>query len=130
MKFKYLILPLPLFLNALLGQQTSELNEEGFKTATVSDFLSSKYTWEKQEEEKEQAPKVEVENKTPYKLVDQKKAEREAVIEARLQPTLDIDDPAASNENRPLDELGLDTVLLREYQVTELYSPIMRMSEL
>jgi hypothetical protein len=126
MRLKYLLLPLPLFLTALSGQSTSERNAEGFKTATVSDFLSSKYTWEKQEEE---APQVVAENKTPFKPVNQKLAEREAIIEARLRPTLDIDDPI-SNEDIPEDELGLDTVQLREFQVSELYSPLMRMSEM
>jgi len=72
---------------------------------------------------------VVAENKTPFKPVNQKLAEREAIIEARLRPTLDIDDPI-SNEDIPEDELGLDTVQLREFQVSELYSPLMRMSEM
>ena len=75
----------------------------------------------------EEAPKVEIVNDTPLKTVDQRIAQRNAVIQARLQPTLPIDDPA---NDIPEDELGLDTVELREFKVSELYSPLMRMSEL
>lgn len=131
MKPYLLTLILSLILSPLVAQvEEAELNEEGFKTSTVSDFLKSKYTWEapKNEEESENV----VDNKTPFKPLDQRVAERNEEIKARLQPTLDIDDPAKeeSMEDIPLDELGLDTVELREYQVNELYSPLMRMSEI
>lgn len=132
MKPHILILVVSLILSPLFAQvEEAELNEEGFKTSTVSDFLKSKYTWEapKKEEDKEKPKAV---NKTPFKPLDQRIAEREQEIQARLQPTLDIDDPSkeGSVEETPLDELGLDTVELREFQVTELYSPLMRMSEI
>ena len=123
---------LSLVLSPLFAQvDEAELNEEGFKTSTVSDFLKSKYTWEAPKKEGEE-PKEEVVNKTPFKPLDQRVAERNEEIKARLQPTLDIDDPAGeeSPEDIPLDELGLDTVELREFQVNELYSPLMRMSEI
>ena len=132
MKPHILILVLSLVVSPLIAQvEEAELNEEGFKTSTVSDFLKSKYSWEAPKEEGE-AEKEEVVNKTPYKPLDQRIAEREQEIKARLQPTLDIDDPAkeGSIDETPLDELGLDTVELREFQVTELYSPLMRMSEI
>jgi hypothetical protein len=133
MKSLYLILTLTLILNPLLGQtKEEELNEEGFKTSTVSDFLQSKYNWEEQKKENAEQPKLVVENKTPFKPAEQRAAERNAAVEARLRPTLDIDNPSnpESPEEIPLDELGLDTVVLREFQVNELYSPLMRMSEM
>lgn len=132
MKLYYLTLFLSLILSPLFAQvDEAELNEEGFKTSTVSDFLKSKYTWEAPKKEGEESESV-VDNKTPYKPLDQRMAERNEEIKARLQPTLDIDDPAKekSPEDIPLDELGLDTVELREFQVNELYSPLMRMSEI
>jgi|GEM_PF-2480395 len=125
MKSKFLVLLLPFILQPTFGQTEEAVNPEGFKEATISDFLSSKYTWEEAKEDP--APKPVVENKTPFKPIDQKLSEREAAIEARLVPTLDIDDP---NKDIAEDELGLDTVDLREYQISELYSPLMRMSEL
>ena len=125
MNSKFLVLLFPLILQSTFGQTEQPVNPEGFKEATISDFLSSKYQWEEAKENP--APKVLIENKTPFKPIDQKLSEIEATIEARLVPTLDIDDP---NEDIPEDELGLDTVDLREYQISELYSPLMRMSEL
>lgn len=132
MKLYYPTLFLSLILSPLFAQvEEAELNEEGFKTSTVSDFLKSKYTWEAPKKEGEESENV-VDNKTPFKPLDQRLAERNEEIKARLQPTLDIDDPAkeGSTEDIPLDELGLDTVELREFQVNELYSPLMRMSEI
>ena len=131
MKPHHLTLILCLIANAAFAQvDEAELNEEGFKTATVSDFLKSKYTWEEPKKEEEDSKETVV-NKTPYKPLEQRVAERNEEVKARLQPTLDIDDPAKeSPEDIPLDELGLDTVELREFQVNELYSPLMRMSEI
>ena len=131
MKPHHLTLILSLIVSPLLAQvEEAELNEEGFKTATVSDFLNSKYTWEEPKKEEEESKEAVV-NKTPYKPLEQRVAERNEEVKARLQPTLDIDDPGKeSPEDIPLDELGLDTVELREFQVNELYSPLMRMSEI
>ena len=131
MKPQHLILILSLILSPLVAQvEESELNEEGFKTSTVSDFLKSKYSW-KESSEEDETPKEEAVNKTPYKPLEQRIDERNQEIKARLQPTLDIDDPAKEDpEDIPLDELGLDTVELREFQINELYSPLMRMSEI
>lgn len=132
MKPHSLTLILSLMVSPVFAQvDEKELNEEGFKTSTVSDFLKSKYTWEEPKKETEET-KEEVVNKTPYKPLEQRVAERDEEIQARLQPTLDIDDPARDEipEDIPLDELGLDTVELREFQVNELYSPLMRMSEM
>lgn len=131
MKPHYLILILSLLIGPLSAQvDDAELNEEGFKTATVSDFLKSKYTWEEPKEE-EETPQETAVNKTPFKPLEQRVAERNQEVKARLQPTLDIDDPSKEDlEDIPLDELGLDTVELREFQVNELYSPLMRMSEI
>jgi hypothetical protein len=126
MKLRYLIPSLPILLSPLFAQTIQETNKEGFKESTVSDFLNSKYNWDEAKVEKNQ---VEVENKTPFKSASQRNTERNAVVEGRLQPTLDIDNPTG-NEDIPDDELGLDTVELREFQVNELYSPLMRMSEL
>lgn len=125
MRPTHLFLLLPFILQPLTGQSEAEKNKEGFKTSTVSDFLASKYKWEA--EKKEEQAKVLVENKTPFKPLDERAAQRDAEIEARLKPTLDIDDP---KEDIPEDELGLDTVVLKEFKVNELYSPLMRMSEL
>jgi hypothetical protein len=125
MKSKIFLLFLPFFLQPAFSQTDRTVNPEGFKESTISDFLTTKYKWE--ELKIEPTAKPVVENKTPFKSVDQKLSEREAAIQARLVPTLDIDDP---NENIPEDELGLDTVELREFEVSELYSPLMRMSEL
>ncbi|MCB1120798.1 MAG: hypothetical protein KJT03_04575 [Verrucomicrobiae bacterium] len=126
MKYTFLLVSLPLISGPLFAQTSKEVNKEGYKTSTVSDFLASKYTWE---EQKEEGPKVEVVNKTPLKPVKERRSNNDEEIEARLQPTLDIDDPG-KHEDIPEDELGLDTVTLREYEVNELYSPLMRMSEL
>lgn len=124
---KILAFCIPLILQPVVGQSEEKKNEEGFKTSTVSEFLASKYKWG---DEKEKAqPRVQVDNKTPFKTLEQRQAERNEEVEARLRPTLDIDDPA-EQEEIPEDELGLDTVELREFQVNELYSPLMRMSEL
>lgn len=127
MKVKHLTLILPFLIQPAFAQSEAEKNPEGFKESTVSDYLNSKYKWEELKEAERQRPKVVVENKTPFKPVDQKLEEIDAEVEARLRPTLDIDDP---KEEIPLDERGLDTVELKEFQVSELYSPLMRMSEL
>ncbi|MCZ6671455.1 MAG: hypothetical protein O7C75_00810 [Verrucomicrobia bacterium] len=125
MKSIHIVLFLSLIALPLFGQDATEKNKEGFKESTVSDFLNSKYKWEEQKEEP--GIKEEITNKTPLKTAKLRAAYRQAAIEAHLQPTLPIDDP---RENVPEDELGLDTVELREFQVNELYSPLMRMSEL
>jgi hypothetical protein len=127
MKAKHLTLLLPLLLQPAFAQTETKEDSEGFKESTVTDYLNSKYKWEELKEQEKERPKVVVENKTPFKPIDQKLEEIDAEVEARLRPTLDIDDP---NEEIPLDERGLDTVELREFQVSELYSPLMRMSEL
>ena len=75
------LLAIPFILSA-----QEKKSSEGFKTSTVSDFLASKYKWE--EVKDEPASSGERNNDTPIKPVDQKKADQEAEIEARLQPTL------------------------------------------
>lgn len=127
MKVKHLTLILPFLIQPAFAQTETGKTPEGFKESTVSEYLNSKYKWEELKEEEKQRPKVVVENKTPYKPIDQKLDEIDAEVEARLRPTLDIDDP---NEEIPIDERGLDTVELKEFEVSELYSPLMRMSEL
>lgn len=110
---------------SLAAQENQDSNGEKFRESTVTDFLNSKYKWKPPSQE--EILKVEIVNDTPLKTIDEKIAEKEAIIEARLKPTLDIDNPT---EAIPEDEMGLDTVELREFRVTELYSPLMRMSEL
>tara|TARA_Y100000588_G_scaffold15169_1_gene16264 strand:- start:581 stop:1240 length:660 start_codon:yes stop_codon:yes gene_type:complete len=106
---------------SLAAQENQNSNGEHFQESTVTDFLNSKYKWEPPKQE--ERPKLEIVNDTPLKTI----AEKEAIIEVRLKPTLNIDDPT---DAIPEDEMGLDTVELREFRVTELYSPLMRMSEL
>ncbi len=103
-----------------------EPNEEGFKTSTISDYLSSKYKWEKPEPE---AEKAENRNDTPLKSAQQKEAERQASIQAQIRER-NRADPRRSDSRITEEEEGLDTVELKEYQVSELYSPLMRMSEI
>ena len=113
-----------LFPLALLAQGNT--NDEGFKTATVSDYITTMYKWEKPKPEEE---KVEVENDTPLKSSEQKAAERQAAID-QLVKQRNMQDRRLAEEEIPEEEQGLDTVELREFQISELYSPLMRMSEI
>ena len=116
-----LIVLLPFGLLAEDGIEDKGINEEGFKTSTISNFLSTKYKWEKTQPE---AEAVEVENETPLKPIQQKEEERLALIQAR------IEERSATVSGIQEEESGLDTVDLKEFRVTELYSPLMRMSEI
>ncbi len=122
MHVKLLLIPLiPL---GLMAQ--GETNEEGFKTSTVSDFLSLKYKWEKPQAE---TKKAEVQNDTPLKSAQQKEAESQASIEALIRER-NREDRRRAGSNITEEEEGLDTVELKEHRVSELYSPLMRMSEI
>lgn len=118
------LLLIPLIPLGLMAQ--GEPNEEGFKTSTVSDYLISKYKWEKP---KPEAKEAEVRNDTPLKSAQQKEAERQAAIAAMIVER-NKENRARSGSGITEEEEGLDTVDLKEYRVSELYSPLMRMSEI
>ena len=115
---------IPLFPLGLMAQ--GEPNEEGFKTSTVSDYLFSKYKWEKPQEEPKEA---EVQNDTPLKPAQQKEAESQASIGALIRER-NREDRRRAGIDTTEEEEGLDTVELKEHRVSELYSPLMRMSEI
>ncbi len=126
MKFKMhvkLIL-IPLIPLGLMAQ--GEPNEEGFKNSTVSDYLSAKYKWEKPQAETKEA---EAQNDTPLKPAEQKEAESQASIEALIRER-NREGRRRAGSDITEEEEGLDTVELKEHRVSELYSPLMRMSEI
>ncbi len=122
MHVKLILIPLiPL---GLMAQ--GETNEEGFKTSTVSDYLSAKYKWEKLQAETKEA---ELQNDTPLKSAQQKEAESQASIEALIIER-NREDRRRAGSDITEEEEGLDTVELKEHRVSELFSPLMRMSEI
>ncbi len=112
----------------LSGQETTAdgTDSEGFKNATVSDYLSGKYQWKAPDPDEE--TEIEVDTSTPMKSREQKDADYRARQDAHWKYIESKRREAEFKQDQDIDEDGIDTIDMDELEIEEEYSPLMRMS--